>query len=204
MGKHRFQSIPNVLSTNSERRSGVFSSDQMQNSVGKLENFADGKSDLEGFLGSLSESWIDKFSNNSLSLGDNLYSYHSSLDQDRNASEGGLWWVHEGGVRLLVHDDARSHEVSIVHLTAGMPFVPIYGLIQGNIQSDSIEDLAQINSAFSSYRVVASRDTVLAYLDSESLQLLLQKSDQLTEYFLAQWQFWKSQLDTKQSNDSKS
>ena len=204
MGKHRFQSIPNILSANLERRSGTSVSDQVQNTVGKSENSAAGKSDLESFLGSFSESWMDKFSDKTLSLGDNLYSYHSSLDQDVRISEGGLWWVREGGIRLLVHDDTRSHEVSIVHLTVGMPFVPIHDLVKSNIESGAVEDLAQIHSAFSSYRVVASRDTVLTYLNSESLQLLLQQSDQLTEYFLAQWQSWKSQLELKQSNDNKS
>ena len=204
MGKHRFQSIPNVLSANSERRSGVFLSDQTQNNVGSSGNFAAGKSGLENFLGSLSESWIDKFLDKSLSLGDNLYSYHSSSNQDIDISKGGLWWVREGGVRLLVRDDTRSHEVSIVHLTVGMPFVPIDDLIKSNTGTGAIEDLAEVHSAFSSYRVVASRDTVLAYLDSESLQLLLQQSDQLAEYFLAQWQSWKSQLELKQFNDNKS
>ena len=85
-----------------------------------------------------------------------------------------------------------------------MPFVPVYDLIQSSIQGSSIEDLAQIHSVFSSYRIVASRDTVLAYLNPESLQLLLQQSSQSTEFFLAQWQSWKSQLDTKQSSDNQS
>ena len=93
MEKHRFQSMPNVLSANSERRSGVFSSDQVPNSVGNLGNSVDEESCLESFLGSLSESWIDKFSSRSLSLGANLYAYHLSLNQDVNISEGGLWGV---------------------------------------------------------------------------------------------------------------
>jgi len=198
MGKHKFQSIPSFLSPNLGPRSEVSLSNEMQNSLNKLENFAVGKSDLESFLSSLSDSWIDKFSSQVLNLGENLYSYHSSLDQDVSMSEGGLWWIHEGGLRLLVYDDARSHEVSIVHLTAGTAFVPMHDLMQ----SSSIGDSVQIHSAFSSYRVVASRDIVLAYLDPESLQLLLQQSDQLAEFFLAQWRSWKSQFELKQSNNN--
>lgn len=198
MGKDRFQSMPNSSSANLASRSGVSLSGEVQNGLDKSENFAMGNSGLEAFLSSLPDSWIDKFSNQVLNLGDNLYSYRSSLDQDGKMAEGGLWWIHEGGVRLLVYDDARSCEVSIIHLTTGRPFVPIRNLMQ----SSSIGDSAQIHSAFSSYRVVASRDTILAYLDPDSLQLLLQQSNQLAEFFLAQWQSWKSQLEVKQSNSN--
>ena len=167
MGKDRFQSMPNSSSANLASRSGVSLSGEVQNGLDKSENFAIGNSGLEAFLSSLPDSWIDKFSNQVLNLGDNLYSYRSSLDQDGKMAEGGLWWIHEGGVRLLVYDDARSCEVSIIHLTTGRPFVPIRNLMQ----SSSIGDSVQIHSAFSSYRVVASRDTILAYLDPDSLQL---------------------------------
>ena len=120
MGKDRFQSMPNFSSDNLASRSQVSLSDKTHDSLDKLKNFAVGKSNLEGFLGSLSDSWIDKFSNQVLNLGENLYSYHSSLDQDINRSEVGLWWIYEGGLRLLVCDHARSCEVSIIHLTTGM------------------------------------------------------------------------------------
>ena len=198
MEKYRLQSMPKLLAANLESRSQVSLSDKTHDSLDKLKNFAVGKSNLDCFLGSLSDSWIDKFSNQVLNLGENLYSYHSSLDQDINRSEGGLWWIYEGGLRLLVYDDARSCEVSILHLTTGQPFVPIHDLIQ----SSSIGDSVQIHSAFLSYRVVASRDTILAYLDPELLQLLLQQSDQLADFFLAQWRSWKSQLEIKKSSSN--
>ncbi|MCY7407593.1 MAG: hypothetical protein LH631_09500, partial [Alkalinema sp. CAN_BIN05] len=83
-----------------------------------------------------------------------------------------------------------------------MSFVPIHDLIQCRTQRNSIGDSVQIHSAFSSYRFIASQDTVLAYLDPESLQLLLQQSDQLAEFILTQWQSWKSQLEIKQPNDN--
>ncbi len=200
MGKHRFQSMQNLLDTNLETPDRISLSSEMQNSLDKLENSAIENSDLERFLSSLSDSWIDKFSNQIFNLGDNLYSYPSSLDQDIETSEGGLWLIRQGGVRLVVYDDARSRQVSLTHLTVGMSFVPIHDLVQHNKQGSSIGDSVQIYSAFSNYQFVASRDTVLAYLDSESLQLLLQQSDQLAEFFLLQWQSWKSQLEIKQSN----
>ena len=112
MGKHRFQSMPNLLDTNLETPDRISLSGEMQNGLDKLENSAIENSDLEGFLSSLPDSWIDKFSNQIFNLGDNLYSYPSSLDQDIGSSEGGLWWIRQGGVRLVVYDDARSRQVS--------------------------------------------------------------------------------------------
>jgi HlyB family type I secretion system ABC transporter len=148
---------------------------------------------LSDFLGGLSKVFLTKISKQVLNLGDNLYLENVLDHQNFQSLEGGLWWVCEGGIRLLVNDVNRSHETSIVHLTPGTPFVPIHNLAQAKNSSEH----SSIQAAFSEYRMVASRHTVVAYLDPKSLHDLQQQSDSLNVFLLAQWQDWKHQLEIK-------
>jgi ATP-binding cassette, subfamily B, bacterial HlyB/CyaB len=148
--------------------------------------------ELSDFLGGESHVWLKKFSKQILTLGDNLYLEKISAHQNFQAM-GGLWWVCEGGIRLLVKDAGQSHETSIVHLTPSTPFVPIQNLIK--VQNSP--EYEAIQTTFPEYRMVASRNTILAYLDPESLHHLLQQSSDLKVFLLAQWQDWKHQLQVK-------
>ncbi len=154
---------------------------------------APGLASLSDFLGGLAQAYNQQFSRRILNLGDSLYLSQLPLDQDTKDLKGGLWWICEGGIRLLVTDDIRSHETSIAHLTPGVPFVPIQDLVK----SRNLPEYGPIQSAFSEYRMVASRNTVLAYLDPESLHHLLQQSNDINVFLLAQWQDWKHQLEIK-------
>ncbi len=148
---------------------------------------------LSDFLGSSSKIFLKKFSKQILNLGDNLYLKNISVHQNSQSLEDGLWWVCEGGIRLLINDASRSHETSIVHLIPGTPFIPLQSLIKAR----NLPEYEPIQAAFPEYRLVASRNTILAYLDPESLQHLLQQSDALNVFLLAQWQDWKHRLTVK-------
>ncbi len=148
-----------------------------------------------GFLGSSFQVLLKKISRQTIALGDDLYLKKPSSHQNFQDEEGGLWWVCEGGIRLLVNDAVRSHETSIAHLKPGTPFVPIQSLIK----TRNLPEYGAIQATFTEYRMVASRNTVVAYLDPESLHHLLQQSDDISIFLLAQWQDWKHQLELKSS-----
>lgn len=146
---------------------------------------------LSDFLGDASETWLCKFSRVTLNLGDNLYLKEDLMHVrgsaiDPSGPEGGLWWICEGGIRILVTLEHHSHETSIAHLIPGMSFVPIQNLITTD---NTLEpEYTKIQTSFPQYRVIASQDTVLAYLESSSFQDLLQQSGELNHFLLAQWQ----------------
>lgn len=146
---------------------------------------------LSDWLGHFSEIGLDHFSRIVLNLGDNLYLEKEPTDLipssiAHSATEGGFWWICEGGIRVLAKLDEDSHETSIAHLIPGMSFVPIQNLITTD---NTLEpEYTKIQTSFPQYRVIASQDTVLAYLESSSFQDLLQQSDELNHFLLAQWQ----------------
>lgn len=148
---------------------------------------------LSDFFGSSSQVYNKNFCRQIVELGDNLYSSRSSTHPNLKNTEGGLWWICEGGIRLLVNDATRSHETSIAHLISGTPFIPIQNLIK----VQNLPEYELIQAAFPEYRLVASRNTVLAYLDPESLHHLLEQSKTLNDFILAQWQDWKQQLEIR-------
>ncbi len=158
---------------------------------------------LSDFLGSLFQVYSKDFSRQEFDLGSNLYSSKLSAHPSSQNSKGGLWWVCEGGIRLLVNDVAKSHETSIAHLLPGTPFVAIENLVNIQINSQKQLEYEPVQAAFSEYRMVASRDTTIAYLDPESLHQLLSQSDDLSIFFLAQWQDWQRQLELRFAGCSK-
>ena len=141
-----------------------------------------------------------------IALGDEVHSCSdqgSGLDRE---DELGLWYVVEGGLRVVGYHPSRGCEVSIALLHPGTVFGSLSTLIAIGGEEDWISLSKDEPNALTScaHRVIASTDSKIEYLSADLVKLLAQESEPvrniLRHDLRSQWQHWNTRFQSKQNS----
>ena len=139
-------------------------------------------------------------------LGHEIYSYTGEASGSCEEDEFGLWYVVEGGLRIVAYNTSRTCEVSIALLHPGTLFGSLSTLSAIDSEEDWIAPMAnELNSLNPySYRVIAATESKIEYLSADLVKLLSQESAPVRKLLgrdlRSQWQQWNTRFQSKQDD----
>ncbi len=139
-------------------------------------------------------------------LGHEVYSCAGKLSGSCEDDELGLWYVVEGGLRIVAYDTNRACEVSIAILHPGTIFGSLSTLSAIDVEEGWIAQTKDEPNALNpyGYRVIAATDSTLEYLSADLVKLLSQESEPVRKRLgcdlRSQWQQWNARFQSKQGD----
>jgi CRP-like cAMP-binding protein len=145
-----------------------------------------------------------------IALGDEVYASAGQASGSRKDDELGLWYVVEGGLRIVAYHPHRTCEVSIALLHPGTMFGSLSTLSEilsaTGVEEDWIAPITNEPNALNpyDYRVIAATDSKIEYLSADLVKLLSQESEPvklaLGTDLRSQWQQWSGRFQSKQDD----
>ena len=139
-------------------------------------------------------------------IGHEVYSFSDECSGLCGDEEWGLWYVVEGGLRIVAYNASRTCEVSIAVLHPGTLFGSLSTLSAIDFEGDSTALTENESDALKpyGYRVIAATDSKIEYLSADLVKLLSQESEpvrkSLGRDLRSQWQQWNARFQSKQDD----